>query len=298
MSTEPVDQLKQQANQSFLQHSWFQKCRPFVVGGTSGMIATCCIQPIDMVKVRLQLSGEGAKGGPRPGAFSVARSMIAQDGFMSLYNGLSAGILRQVVYGTSRLGLFFTFEDLLKTRAQKNGYSYDFSQRAIASLSAGGLGAFIGNPVEVALIRMQSDGLKPKAERMNYRSVFHALGTVARGEGLAGLWTGSYPTIVRAMAVNFGQLAFFSESKNQLSQRTNLGEQSKSVVASCIAGFAAAFLSLPFDFVKTRLQRQSKTDTVQYKGLTDCFVRVAKEEGVLRFYRGFGTYFMRLAPHT
>ena len=29
----------------------------FVIGGLSGMIATCCIQPIDMIKVRIQLRG-------------------------------------------------------------------------------------------------------------------------------------------------------------------------------------------------------------------------------------------------
>lgn len=35
--------------------------KPFVNGGSSGMLATCIIQPIDMVKVRLQL---GATGSP------------------------------------------------------------------------------------------------------------------------------------------------------------------------------------------------------------------------------------------
>lgn len=35
--------------------------KPYVNGGASGMAATCIIQPIDMVKVRLQL---GAKGSP------------------------------------------------------------------------------------------------------------------------------------------------------------------------------------------------------------------------------------------
>ncbi len=39
----------------------WKAAKPFVNGGLSGMIATCCIQPIDMVKVRLQL---GAQGGP------------------------------------------------------------------------------------------------------------------------------------------------------------------------------------------------------------------------------------------
>jgi len=34
-----------------------------------------------------------------------------------------------------------------------------------------------------------------------------------------------------------------------------------------------------------------------YKGMFDCFRKVAKEEGLLRFYRGFGTYYVRIAPH-
>ena len=35
--------------------------KPFLNGGASGMLATCVIQPVDMVKVRLQL---GATGSP------------------------------------------------------------------------------------------------------------------------------------------------------------------------------------------------------------------------------------------
>ena len=34
--------------------------KPFVNGGASGMLATCVIQPIDMVKVRIQLGAHGS----------------------------------------------------------------------------------------------------------------------------------------------------------------------------------------------------------------------------------------------
>jgi solute carrier family 25 oxoglutarate transporter 11 len=51
--------------------------------------------------------------------------------------------------------------------------------------------------------------------------------------------------------------------------------------------------------MKTRLQKQTKgpDGTLPYKGMFDCFKKVAKEEGLLRFYRGFGTYYVRIAPH-
>lgn len=32
--------------------------QPFVIGGLSGMFATCIIQPIDMIKVSIQLKSE------------------------------------------------------------------------------------------------------------------------------------------------------------------------------------------------------------------------------------------------
>lgn len=40
---------------------------------------------------------------------------------------------------------------------------------------AGGVGAVLGNPAEVALIRIVSDAAKPPEKRLyNYNNVFHA----------------------------------------------------------------------------------------------------------------------------
>lgn len=50
-----------QAQTTMSDNPVWKAVKPFVNGGLSGMGATCIIQPIDMVKVRLQL---GATGGP------------------------------------------------------------------------------------------------------------------------------------------------------------------------------------------------------------------------------------------
>lgn len=289
-----------QAKNDFLHLPLIRAALPFVNGGLSGMFATACIQPVDMVKVRLQLAGEGVKTGPKPTAIGVARDILAQGKVMDLYTGLSAGLLRQAVYTTARLGFFDTFSNALASRAEKNGTSVTFLERAAAGLSAGGLAAMIGNPADLALIRMQSDGLKPKEKRANYRSVFDALKRIAANEGVGALWGGASPTVIRAMALNFGQLTFFAEAKSQLKTHApSLSESSNRFGASMIAGFFASFFSLPFDFVKTRLQKQQKGPDGKkpYKGFLDCAKKVAKDEGLLRFYRGFGTYYVRIAPH-
>lgn len=253
-----------------------------------------------MIKVRIQLAGEGVRKGPRPSALAVTQGILAEGKFLDLYTGLSAGILRQVFYTTARLGLFDTFQSSLQARANERGSKITFGERAIAGLTAGGLAAAFSNPCDLALIRMQSDGLKPKDQRANYRGVFDALRRIAAAEGIPAWWAGAYPGILRAMALNFGQLSFFAESKSQLKTRfPEMSDASRTFGASAIAGFFASFFSLPFDFVKTRLQKQTKgpDGKLPYAGFFDCVRKVVAEEGPMRFYRGFGTFYVRIAPH-
>lgn len=80
-------------------------------------------------------------------------------------------------------------------------------QKAACGLTAGGLGALVGSPADLSLIRMQADTQLPAAERRNYKNAFDALARIVREEGVAGLFTGAGPTVVRAMALNMGMLA-------------------------------------------------------------------------------------------
>lgn len=133
-----------QAKQDFLHLPLTRAALPFVNGGIAGMTATAVIQPIDMIKVRLQLAGEGVKTGPKPTPLGITRDIIAQGRFLDLYNGLSAGLLRQAVYTTARLGFFDTFSNMFSARAKEQGRGISFAERAAAGLSAGGLAAMVG----------------------------------------------------------------------------------------------------------------------------------------------------------
>ncbi|KAK3018143.1 hypothetical protein RJ639_004597 [Escallonia herrerae] len=58
--------------------------KPFVNGGASGMLATCVIQPIDMIKVRIQL-GQGSAG-------QVMRTMLKNEGIRAFYKSSHFGV--------------------------------------------------------------------------------------------------------------------------------------------------------------------------------------------------------------
>ena len=46
-----------------------------------------------------------SSGGASPSSASVLMGVIKNEGFTKLYNGLSAGLLRQATYTTTRLGM-------------------------------------------------------------------------------------------------------------------------------------------------------------------------------------------------
>lgn len=264
--------------------------KPFVNGGLSGMAATTIIQPIDMVKVRLQL---GASGGP----FSVAAQCIKESGVSGLYRGLSAGLLRQATYTTARLGIFNSLSEALKER-MPNGEPLPLYQKAGAGLAAGGLGALVGSPADLSLIRMQADSTLPAAQRRNYKGVGDALTRIVREEGAGGLFRGAGPTVVRAMALNMGMLASNDQAKEML-QAAGYGGQTAVMGGAMIAGFFAAASSLPFDYVKTQIQemKAGPDGKMPYSGPIDCALKTVAKRGPLAFYTGFPTYCVRIAPH-
>ena len=47
--------------------------------------------------------------------------------------------------------------------------------KAACGLTAGALGAIVGNPADLSLIRMQADGTLPPEQRRGYKNVFDAL---------------------------------------------------------------------------------------------------------------------------
>lgn len=266
----------------------------FLFGGLAGMGATCVVQPLDLVKNRMQLIG--ADGGKRTSSLKVMTQVIKSEGIFALYNGLSAGLLRQASYTTVRMGLYST---LTEKFAGKSGQA-SFVVQLGSGLAAGAMGAFVGTPAEVTLIRMTADGRLPLDQRRNYKNVFNALARIVREEGFMALFTGCSATIGRSMVVNMCQLASYSQAKQKLVELANFKDGiGLHFSASMISGLITTSASMPIDIAKTRLQNMKSVDgKPQYKGTIDVLVKVIKNEGFFCLWRGFTPYYARLGPHT
>jgi solute carrier family 25 oxoglutarate transporter 11 len=172
-----------------------------------------------------------------------------------LYVRIDSALTRQAIYTTTRLGIYFSLSDYLKYTVN-GGANMTTYQRIYSSLLAGGIGSMFGTPADLVLIRMQSDSTLPEASRRNYKNVFDAFGRIVSEEGLLSCWKGASPTVVRAMSLNLGMLVSYDESKEKLERA--LGKERANttwILSSIISGTVAAAMSLPFDNVKTKLQK-------------------------------------------
>merc|ERR1712012_559766 len=251
----------------------------FLFGGSSGMLATCVVQPLDLVKNRMQVSKSA--GGAKPTTVSIISGIIKNEGVSTLYNGLSAGLLRQATYTTTRPGIYtWLFETF-----SNDGKPPSFFMKAALGMTAGGIGAFVGTPAD---------------QRRNYTSVFNALARIYKEEGVATLWKGATPTIARAMVVNAAQLASYSQAKQFI---LGTGYVKDGIfchfLASMFSGLVTTIASMPVDIAKTRLQNQKMIDgKPEYRGAADVLGKVIKNEGFFSLWKGFTPYYFRLGPHT
>ena len=99
----------------------------------------------------------------------------------SLYKfRIDSAYMRQAVYTTARFGIFLNLTEYVK---QKNdGKKPSFAQNCACSLTAGGLGALVGTPADLILIRMQADSTLPV--QLNREETILQFSTLSKGSQL------------------------------------------------------------------------------------------------------------------
>jgi solute carrier family 25 (mitochondrial oxoglutarate transporter), member 11 len=198
---------------------------------------------------------------------------------------LTAALLRQATYTTTRLGVYNTLEEYM---TGADGTPPPFLVKAGIGMTAGAVGAVVGTPSEVALIRMMSDGRLPPEQRRGYRNVFDALRRVVVEEGVLTLWRGTGPTVLRAMALNAAQLASYSQAKEVLVRTAGMRDGVPlHLAASLCSGFIATAVSLPVDITKTKIQTMKTVNGVpEYRGAVDVLTKTVQREGFFRLWKG------------
>jgi solute carrier family 25 (mitochondrial dicarboxylate transporter), member 10 len=212
------------------------------------------------------------------------------NGFLGLYSGLSASLLRQLTYSTARFGVYEELKSDFTTKSSSPSFP---GLIAMASIS-GFVGGVAGNPADVINVRMQHDAALPKAERRNYKNAIDGLVRLTKNEGWKSLFRGVWPNSLRAMLMTSSQLASYDGFKWLIIRNTLMEDNLTTYfLASFLAGFVATTVCSPVDVIKTRVMSMSES-----QGLAKLLVNVYRIEGIGWMFRGWVPSFIRLGPHT
>ncbi|KYN42136.1 Mitochondrial 2-oxoglutarate/malate carrier protein [Trachymyrmex septentrionalis] len=257
----------------------------FLIGGMSGIIAQIVTHPMDVIKIRMQVSQDSL----RVAAFRT----FCTNGVCGFYDGLSAALLRQLTYTTSRLGIYTTLLDI----EEQHFGSLNYVTMISLGMIAGVMGSFIGTPTDLVLIRMVADMNLPPEKQRKYKNAVSGIFDIWKTEGFFALWRGAVPTMGRAAIVNGAQLGTYTRSKMLLQDAGYIqNDILLQITAALMSSVITCTASIPIDVAKTRIQNWRQP--TKPPGVLTMIVNIAKKEGVMLLWRGFLPYYSRAAPNT
>ncbi|XP_057699871.1 mitochondrial uncoupling protein 2-like isoform X1 [Corythoichthys intestinalis] len=261
--------------------------------GAAACIADIVTFPLDTAKVRLQIQGEKkvaaaeAKAIRYRGVFGTISTMIRTEGPRSLYNGLVAGLQRQVCFASVRIGLYDNVRDFYTGGAENAGVL----MRILAGCTTGAMAVSFAQPTDVVKVRFQAQmNLDGVARR--YSGTMQAYRHIFRNEGLRGLWKGTLPNITRNALVNCTELVTYDLIKEAILRHKLMSDNLPCHFVSAFgAGFVTTVIASPVDVVKTRYMNSPPG---QYRSAINCAWTMLTKEGPTAFYKGFVPSFLRL----
>ncbi|CAN2388820.1 Belongs to the mitochondrial carrier (TC 2.A.29) family [Pristimantis euphronides] len=264
----------------------------FIGAGTAACIADLFTFPLDTAKVRLQIQGESAVSGVvngirYKGVFGTIKTIVQTEGPRSLYNGLVAGLQRQMSFASIRIGLYDTVKLFYTNGKEKAG----IGSRILAGCTTGALAVTVAQPTDVVKVRFQAQ-VNLHGVKKRYNGTMDAYKTIARQEGMKGLWKGTFPNVTRNAIVNCTELVTYDLIKEALLQYKLLTDNLPCHFISAFgAGFCTTVIASPVDVVKTRYMNSPPG---QYKSAINCAWTMLTKEGPTAFYKGFVPSFLRL----
>ncbi|KAF3915122.1 Mitoferrin [Dactylellina cionopaga] len=163
-----------------------------VAGGTAGGCQVVFTNPLEIVKIRLQVQGEIAKntpGMPRRSALWIVKNL----GLLGLYKGASACLLRDIPFSAI---YFPTYAHFKKDYfGEGEGKKLGILQLLISGAIAGMPAAYLTTPCDVIKTRLQVEARKGET---NYRGLVHCAKTVYKEEGFKAFFKGGPARILRS----------------------------------------------------------------------------------------------------
>lgn len=207
-------------------------------------------------------------------------------GMRKFYTSWDGFLAKTMAYTTARVWGFLLFYDKLNPDPRRTARPDYY---IMAGFGGGFLAGAITNPIDLVFTRMQVDELYPEQCRRNYRGIMDGLmratdeGVLMRGSVANGLRIGALCASMTNVYDWCKENSYFFLGPSWINRFWATG-----MAVGC--GVAA---SMPFDTVRVRMQtmRPMPDGTMPYKNSFDCFQKMLKYEGNMKYHSNYGCFF-------
>ncbi|XP_028831339.1 solute carrier family 25 member 47-B isoform X2 [Denticeps clupeoides] len=261
----------------------------------SGAFGVAVGYPLDTVKVRIQTQRNHLS------VWQCALSIVRTEGLRGFYKGMSMPV---TTVSISSSVVFGTYRNVLQCLSQLRHSSPEAPPTKLhiflSGLAGGVAQVSVMAPADIVKVRLQCQtepykfpnvDFKPK-----YRGPVHCLLTIAREEGILGLYKGAGALALRdgpSFAIYF--LTYNSICSWLTEEHHKKPEWKVVLLAGGISGTCGWCVGTPMDVIKARLQMDGMGEK-SYRGFFHCITKSVRTEGPKVLFKGLGLNCVRAFP--
>ncbi len=254
-----------------------------LASGLGCALTDTIFNPLEMLKVRIQLQPSGSRETLRQAATTVWRL----GGLWLLWTpGLQATWARAFGVTGLRVGLYPTMRSLVGGGGERGT---GVMGKAAAGMATGALSAALANPIDMCRTRVHAQVGGPQ----RYTSALHVARSVIQSEGgIRALWRGISATVARQALISGGQLSSYDTAKSCARERWGVREGVPlHVCCGLFSGFVAQLVCMPADVLKVKILSGDHGSSA-----LACLRATLSTEGVFGLFRGFTPAVTRQCP--
>lgn len=298
-----------------------------VLGGISAGFAGFLTNPLELMKVRLQLQG---KKSALPeiaiynGIPDALRKITKYEGLQGLMSGTPSFLLYQFALNGTRLATYSAMLSGIKQMEESTGIDPSKMLTFNTMLSgglAGVFGAIMANPFNIAKTHQQSVCLPSIQQYVQlhphlkvdtsswplenskkipggFTGAKNIMTDIVKNHksGFKGLYVGLEVSMVRIFFGSATQLSVFENTRRLLDNQFGFSGTFANACSSLVSAVVFALVTSPLDVISTNMFMMKQTS--KSNSCLDIVRDLYKQGGISSFYRGVGALFLRFAPHS
>ncbi|KAL2918464.1 carnitine transporter [Polyrhizophydium stewartii] len=283
--------------------------KSFLAGAFGGLTLVAVSHPFDLVKVRMQT---GVTGTARISTLQAARRIVAADGFLGLYRGVTPVFLGTPPVLATNFWAYFVCQQLViglsgsgrgPAAAKDTGAIVDqlsLNQIGLAGALAAIPVSFLLGPAEQVKIRLQVQQTAMRAHGGSAggpapQGFVEVIRQIVREGGVRAVFRGTGFTILRDFPGSYFYFLTYEGLKRWFRERQGHDGHVNSaaiMLSGGIAGMINWTIAIPMDTIKSRLQSAPPGEASVGKVVSKLFA----ESGPAGLFRGLGPTLLRAFP--